>query len=171
MRNIITLVLLITTTICSGQNIYTALNECDYNYDYKTVFDHKTPQELLLGNIVTILKIVESNNNSCAIGDNGKAKGVLQIHEIYVKEVNNRYGTNFSHDDMFDEHKAEDVTKKYLRFFIRYYTSKYKKLPTEEHIVRCHNGGFVTGFKRITTLKYYKRYILIKNNNIKLWQQ
>lgn len=122
-----------------------------------TIYD-KIPE------IIKVLRVIESQNDPNAIGDNGKAKGVLQIHSIYVKEVNNRYGTSFKHNEMFDPVKAEEVTYLYMKFFIKYYNKKFNKMPTEQDLVRIHNGGAFRGYKIDATKHYYNRYLKSKNN-------
>lgn len=144
------------------------------NFDYSFIVFGQNCEEYVeeTGNVYTIedkipeiikvLKFVESQNNPKALGDNGKAKGILQIHEIYVKEVNNRYGTSFTHQQMFDPSIAEEVTTLYMKFFIKYYNKKFKKMPTEQDLVRIHNGGFVKGYKINATKIYYEKYLKIK---------
>lgn len=120
-----------------------------------TIYD-KIPE------IIKILRVIESQNDPNAIGDNGNAKGVLQIHSIYVKEVNNRYGTSFKHNEMFDPVKAEEVTRLYMKFFIKYYNKKFNKMPTEKEIVQCHNFG---AFQKFYDNGYYYRYCKEKNKS------
>ena len=56
-----------------------------------------------LSSIMTVLKTVETNNDSTAIGDDGKAYGILQIHRGVVRDVNRIYDKDYSHEDMFDD--------------------------------------------------------------------
>ena len=116
-----------------------------------------------LRGIVNDLKELETNNNPKAIGDNGRAYGVLQIHKICVKDVNRIYGTNFSHKDAFIPHKAEAIALLYLKEGIRLFKKKYNKLPTDEEIVRMWNGSIYSGFKKRSTKWYYKKYLKIVN--------
>ena len=85
--------------------------------------------------------VVESNNNPKAIGDNGKAFGILQIHKGYVNEVNNLYKTNYKHKDMFCVKKSKEVTKKYLSYWGKVYAKTNNKQPTKEVLSKIHNGG------------------------------
>ena len=112
-----------------------------------------------LSHIVSILKQVESLGDTKAVGDGGKAYGVLQIHKVYVKEVNNRYGTTYTHEEMFDEICAEEVFYLYMRYASRRFKKLYKRSPTEEEVVRMHNGGMYQGHKIGATVKYYKKYL------------
>lgn len=116
--------------------------------------------------IVTVLKQVESLGNTQAIGDGGKAYGVLQIHKICVDDINRHYNTNYTHQDAFDEVCAEEMFNLYISMGIKLYRSKYEVDPTEEQIVRFWNGGIYSGHRRQTTIKYYKRYLDIKKRLI-----
>lgn len=49
--------------------------------------------------LIAALALVESNNNPRAIGDAGKAIGVLQIHPIMVAEANRLAGTTYKWPD------------------------------------------------------------------------
>lgn len=112
--------------------------------------------------IMTVLKHVETNDNVEAIGDNGKAFGVLQIHKICVDDVNRIYGTKYTHQDAFNESCAEEIFILYIDAGIKRFEKKYNKEPTEQDIVRMWNGGVYTGYKKQATLKYYRRYLRFK---------
>lgn len=115
-----------------------------------------------LEDIYEVLKHSESNNNTDAIGDNGKAYGIVQIHKICVDDVNRIYGTNYEHEDMFDEACAKEVFILYLQAGIDNFKRKHGYLPTEEQIVRMWNGGIYRGYFIRATIKYYRRYKYFK---------
>ena len=46
---------------------------------------------------------------------------------------------------------------------IKRYIKKYGVEPSVEIIVRNHNGGIYTGYRRSTTKEYYRRYLLWKS--------
>lgn len=115
-----------------------------------------------LESIVKVLKEVESLNNSKAIGDNGRAFGILQIHKVYVDEVNLRFGTDYTHKQMFQDECAVEVFNLYMQYASKKFCKKYGKDPTEQDIVRMHNGGLYRGYRIKATLKYYKRYLKFK---------
>lgn len=127
-------------------------------------FTHSEPD---LSSIVKVLKEVESLNDSNAVGDNGKAYGILQIHKVYVDEVNEKCGTEYTHNDMFDETCAEEVFHLYMELASERFINKYNKLPTEQDIVRMHNGGMYRGYRIKATKKYYNRYLRFKRDTIK----
>lgn len=110
--------------------------------------------ETLIVSLLALLILVESNGDDKAIGDNGKAKGCLQIHKIYVDDVNRIYGTKFTHDDCFDRAKAMEITKLYLLHYGKHYEKKTGKKVTLESLSRIHNGG-LNGWKKEATLKYW----------------
>lgn len=117
--------------------------------------------------ILPVLKLVESMGNTKSIGDNGKAYGILQIHKVCVDDVNRIYGTDYTHQDAFEENCAEEIFHLYLQAGIRRFVNKYKKEPTEQDVVRMWNGGVYSGYKRSTTIKYYRRYLLFKRRHEK----
>lgn len=101
---------------------------------------------------------VESNKDSTAIGDGGKAWGIVQIHKIAVDDVNRLYGTQYTHADAFKVECAKEIFVLYLYAGITMFRNRYHRMPTEQEVVRMWNGGIYTGYRRITTIKYYKKY-------------
>ena len=121
-------------------------------------------EDCYLREIIDTLKTLETNNNPSAIGDNGRAYGVLQIHKICVKDVNRAYGTKFSHKDAFIPYKAENIALLYLKLGVKVFKRKYNRLPTDEELIRMYNGGIYSGYKKRATRTYYNRYIRLVNN-------
>ena len=118
-----------------------------------------------LDSIVVGIAKIESNFDVNAIGDNGKAYGLLQIHKEVVDDVNRYYGTTYTHDEMFDSICAVEVFQKYINIGIKRYQKKYKKSPDIQHIVRMWNGGIYRGYRIDSTKKYwikYKQYVAKK---------
>ncbi len=115
-----------------------------------------------LTHIVTVLKQVESLGDTQAIGDGGKAYGVLQIHKVCVNDINRYYNTNYTHEDAFDEICSEEMFNLYIGMGIKLYIKKYSVKPSEEDIVRMWNGGCYKGYKYKATEKYYLRYLKFK---------
>lgn len=109
-----------------------------------------------------VLSKAESNNNRFAVGDNGKAYGIVQIHKICVDDVNRLYGTNYKHKEMFDKTCAKEVFVLYLQAGINKYLKRNGREPTESQVVRMWNGGIYRGHIRNSTKKYLKRYYLFK---------
>ena len=111
-----------------------------------------------LDQIYKVLKHVETNNRVDAVGDNGKAFGVVQIHKICVMDINRIYKTDYTHRQAFDETCSREMFMLYISYGIKRFKRFRRRSPTEEEIVRMWNGGLYTGYKKKTTLKYYKRY-------------
>jgi hypothetical protein len=113
--------------------------------------------------IVTVLKHIESNNNPHAIGDGGDSYGVLQVQKAAVIDVNRYYGTRYTHEQMFNASCAEEVTILYMKMGAELYEKRYGKCPTEEVLVRNHNGGIYQGYKVKSTMNYYRKYLKFKS--------
>jgi len=111
-----------------------------------------------LDSIVVGVAKIESNFNTNAVGDNGKAYGLLQIHKEVIDDVNRYYGTTYTHDEMFDSICAVEVFHLYIKMGISRYKKKYKKNPDIQHIVRMWNGGIYVGYRIESTKKYWLKY-------------
>ena len=89
------------------------------------------------------LKMAESGCKSDAIGDNGKAVGILQLHKVYVDDANRIVGYNkYSYNDRYDVSKSEEMT----RIVLTHYGNHYERITgnrcTDEILARIHNRGF-----------------------------
>jgi len=113
-------------------------------------------QQTDLNPLIDALVQVESNGKANAVGDKGRAKGILQIWDVVVSDVNRIYKTSYVHDDAFDPKKARDIANKYLTFWGKHYTKKTGKAPTYEVYARIWNGG-PTGYKKEATVKYWTK--------------
>tara|TARA_R110002020_G_scaffold21429_2_gene72784 strand:+ start:5671 stop:6069 length:399 start_codon:yes stop_codon:yes gene_type:complete len=109
--------------------------------------------ETLLLILMPILIQIESSGDPNAIGDNGEAVGSLQIHRIYVREVNRILGENrFTYADRNDTQKSVEMAK----IHIGYWSPKNMEGTFLEKLVilgRIHNGG-PNGEKKDKTLGY-----------------
>jgi hypothetical protein len=77
---------------------------------------------------------VESSGDEYCIGDNGKAKGVLQLWNIYIKDVNRKFGTNYNNDDALGN-KALSI------LIMNAYMNIYAREHTFKEYAFKHNGG------------------------------
>ena len=111
-----------------------------------------------LDQMFEIIKYVESNNEEDAVGDGGKAYGIVQIHKVCVEDINRIYNTHYTHQQAFDETCSKEMFNLYISEGIRRYKLKYCRSPTDEELVRMWNGGLYSGHLRKTTLKYLERY-------------
>jgi hypothetical protein len=115
-----------------------------------------------LSDIYNVIKHVETNNNPNAVGDDGKAYGVVQIHLGAILDVNRIYGTDYIHEDAFHEECSEEIFYRYISYGIAIYIQNHNTRPTEEEIVRMWNGGIYRGYKIKSTKKYWNRYLKFK---------
>jgi hypothetical protein len=89
----------------------------------------------VINRFLPALARVESNNNPKAVGDNGAAIGMYQIHRCYWQdaiEFDKTLGGRY--EDCFDPEYAERVVRAYLK---RYAPAD----ATVEQLARIHNGG------------------------------
>lgn len=106
-------------------------------------------------NIITaVLMDVESDNNPNAIGDDGKAVGILQIHEICVDDVNRilkskGVAKKYTYDDRYDVTKSTVICANYLMYYRDKYLDyvPFTVMDDYEICARLWNGGY-EGLKR-----------------------
>lgn len=104
--------------------------------------------------LIAALVAVESGGDAQAIGDNGAAYGVLQIHAAYAHDAAEYECENWTHEDAFDE---EIAVKMFVAYMERYAHVWLLGGPaTAEQIARIHNGG-PNGYKRSATDKYWRK--------------
>jgi len=80
----------------------------------------------------------ESRGDTFAVGDNGRAVGILQIHPIMVREVNRileKKGIqrSYTYNDRYNYDKS-------IEMFLIWH-EYYHKYASYERIARCWNGG------------------------------
>lgn len=115
------------------------------------------------------IKEVESGGDYKAIGDNGKAVGAYQIHEIYVKDANRISGKSYTLEERYDEKKSLEMVKIVTTYYGNYYKKKTGKEVTPEIIARIHNGGAL-GWNKSSTISYWnkvKSKLIERNTNTK----
>jgi hypothetical protein len=100
--------------------------------------------------LIEALVRTESNGNAAAIGDRGKALGILQIHEVMVKDFNRITGKNYKHEDMFDEVKARYVARGVLNFYSKHIEKTMNRKATEKELAFIWNGG-AGSWRRVTS--------------------
>lgn len=99
--------------------------------------------------VIAALCIVESGGDPTAVGDGGRALGMLQIHEAVIHDVNRIYGTNFAHTDAFVPRWARRIARLYLQHYCGAHASA-------ERYARTWNGG-PRGPKKGATLPYWRK--------------
>lgn len=108
------------------------------------------------------LKWVETEHNPTLVGDNGASYGILQIQNNAIKDVNRHYGTLYKHEDAFDIQCAEEIFDLYIQMWAEKLKQREGRVATTKDIVRIWNGG-PRGYKKLSTIKYYRKYLLYKN--------
>lgn len=110
----------------------------------------------LLALLLPALAKVESNNQARAVGDNGRAVGILQIHPKYVQDVNRIAGTGYTLEDRKNPRKSFQMAAIYLTHYGKAYHRTTGKQPTLEVLARIHNGG-PFGYRMAATGKYWSK--------------
>jgi len=112
-----------------------------------------------INKLIPALIKVESNGNDNAIGDDGEAVGCLQLHKIYIDDVNRIYntGTNlFDYKDAYNRTKSIRITGAYLKYWGQHFEKINNKKCSLEDLARIHNGG-PEGYKKPETVKYWEK--------------
>jgi hypothetical protein len=114
-----------------------------------TVAEDKTagtsrPLDLLLDAIAH----VESNGDPHAVGDNGRALGMYQIHRAYWKDGTRFLGVDWAYEQARDPLKARRVVRAYLLHY-----GRGKSLLD---MARIHNGG-PRGHRKRATRAYARK--------------
>ena len=112
-----------------------------------------------LNGVIDRLEVIESNGNTKAIGDNGRAVGCLQIWRIMVKECNRLVKRNeFNDDDRFSRSRSRQMATIFLSHQRTRYFKKFGKYPSELVLASSWNTGSI--FKQNT--KYKNKYKAVK---------
>ena len=103
--------------------------------------------------LLEAIRIVESNNNPDAVGDNGNAIGVYQIWEDYHTDACMAGNIGGKYLDCYDPVYATSVVVEYMK---RHAIERRLGVVTPEKIARMHNGG-PNGWKIDATKKYWAK--------------
>jgi hypothetical protein len=95
----------------------------------------------LIEKLIPALIQVESGGNPNAVGDRGRAVGVLQIHKCVVDDVNQWYEKNYRYTDRLDPQKSKEICSLYLRCWGGNYVLGSQKHITLEVLAKIWNGG------------------------------
>ena len=106
--------------------------------------------------LVQSIILVESEGKKDAVGDNGKAVGLFQIHPIMVRDVNRIIGENvYTYHDRLDSVKSREMFEIYQSYY-----NPDKDLQTAAYL---WNGGPRYYNYMGNVKKYWK-----KINNVKI---
>lgn len=89
-----------------------------------------------LNRAIQALMQVESNCSNSEIGDNGKAYGILQIHNVMIQDYNRIAKADLVHSDAFSPEVSYIVCRTVLTHYLQDI-----KCPTLKHIAFIWNGG------------------------------
>lgn len=105
--------------------------------------------------LILALISVESGGDPAAIGDGGRAVGVLQIHACVIADVNRVYKMDLSWpEDAQDPVIAQLICRNYLSIYAK--EERLGREPTMEDMARIWNGG-PNGYKKPATLPYWQK--------------
>jgi hypothetical protein len=99
--------------------------------------------------LLPAIEHVESSGRADAVGDGGKAVGILQIHPIMVADCNRIVG-----EDRWTLDDRKDAVKS--RAMFRTYSNHYSKDASDEVVARRWNSG-PRGDRKKATEAYWKR--------------
>ena len=106
--------------------------------------------------LINALVKVESSGKADAVGDGGKAVGILQIHKGVIEDVNKISKVKYTVADRKDAKKSREICKLYLSHWGKHYQKKTGKVATDEVLSRIWNGG-PSGWKKSATNGYWAK--------------
>ena len=109
--------------------------------------------------IIAALILLESGGNPDAVGDCGRAVGVLQIHPEMVAECNRIAGwERWTPADRADPAKSRAMAEAYLEHWAQLVARRIGRNLAPEEIARLWNGG-PTGYRKASTDAYARRFL------------
>jgi len=112
-----------------------------------------------LDRLIDALIQVESGGKADAVGDNGKALGILQIHDAVIQDVNRVSTYRFVHADALNPSAAKQICANYLRYWGKQCEKSLGRPANYEELARIWNGG-PNGYLKDATLGYWKKVCL-----------
>ena len=82
---------------------------------------------------------VETHGDNNAVGDNGKAFGVLQTHLEVILDVNKIYGVVFLNEDRLDIYKSRVICVLYVTWYCRF--ERIGREATSQDYALCWHYG------------------------------
>ena len=103
--------------------------------------------EQFIARLIICLIAIESGGQNIS-GDNGAAAGILQIHKIFVDDVNRILGKDkYTYDDRWNEAKSREMVTIWFRH--------YSKHWSQEKCIRWYNAG--GNWQCEAAERYYKK--------------
>jgi len=108
--------------------------------------------------LIPLLMTIESGADGSAIGDGGRAIGVLQIHPVVIYDVNRILTkSEYTLANRKNQSKSKEICRIYLLHYGR--GAIQNDMPLSECLVilgRIWNGG-PKGYKKTSTLPYARK--------------
>ena len=112
-----------------------------------------------LATIIAALVALESGGNPDAVGDCGRAVGVLQIHPSMVAECNRIVGAErWTLADRADAAKSKAMAEAYLEHWAQLIARRIGRNLAPEEMARLWGGG-PTGYRKASTDAYSRRFL------------
>lgn len=113
--------------------------------------------DIMVADLIPALIQVESNGDSKAVGDGGKALGQLQIWDVVVQDVRRIAKRNdLVHHDAYDRQLSQYMCVVYLTHYGKHYVRTTGRPCTYEVLARMWNGG-PKGYTKQATVKYWAK--------------
>ena len=114
-----------------------------------------------IDSVIDTLVRVESSGNSKAIGDDGRAVGLLQLWKTRVDDINrickrNGYTYRFTYQDRLDAKKSRIMCRIALMDFMERYKARNGKLPNEYILAHSWNRPYHYSIQNFNYIKKYK---------------
>lgn len=103
---------------------------------------------------------IESSGNPKAVGDNGKALGLYQLHKGVIDDYNKENHVLNTHSDALEPITAHKIAKWYLTIKIPKYLKYYGLKDTLANRLTAYNMGIKAVREKRTAKKYLKKYLL-----------
>jgi len=109
----------------------------------------------IIDKLIPALIQVESGGNPNAVGDNGEAVGILQIHKCVVDDVDSWHRPSmYGEGSRWSPESSISICIEYLSYYKHKYEVKTLKPATFEVLARIWNGG-PNGWKKKSTKSYW----------------
>lgn len=112
--------------------------------------------------LVDAIAQVESSGDPTAVGDDGRAFGLLQITKPVVLDINKHYGLKWRHEQAFEPTYARLMFEKYLAIWAT--EERLGRPVTDEDRARIWRGG-PNGWRSERTLGYWEKVKAVIENN------
>jgi len=115
--------------------------------------------------LIAAIAMVESGGDPQAVGDGGRAIGILQVRKILIEDVNRVADTWYRWpQDARDPAKSRRIARLYLDYYCGRYTARTGQAITPDVAARIWNGG-PRGYAFSCTADYGRRVAALYEAN------